>query len=222
MKRQRPKRTAARAWDALEERQLLSSAGRAVLATSHGHSSGSPAAVARSSRELNQNLNRVKQAFENSVIELHRMQAGSHVTEAEVLEVQRDLALWPHPPGTSTATFLQQPDSNSAAYVLGFTIDSMYMDGAFSATGWASTEQYMAEDLSALGWPVPQSLLDQTVADMEVVAHAGGVSRAEETRYLKDGIAESNNLGPTDGVPRVFDPAIYLSEHLAGFIHRKG
>ncbi len=61
------------------------------------------------------------------------LQAGSHVTYAEVRNVASDLAEWPHPPGTSIADILHFPDSNPASFDLGVQIDYMYIEGAFGA-----------------------------------------------------------------------------------------
>ncbi len=77
----------------------------------------------------------------------------------------------------------------------------------------------MSEDLTALHWSVPESVIDQTLADMEVVANSGNVTKQEETKYLNDGIALAANLGPSDGIPPAIDPMDYYSTHLAGFVH---
>ena len=208
------------AWDTLERRQLLSGAGQVMFATGHGDDSGSqfPARSASAS-VLRQDLARVKTAFSRTVVEVHQMQARSHVTRVEVQAVARDLAEWPHPTGTSIANILQFPDPDPAAFDLGIQIDYMYIDGSFSAQGWSTEKSEILEDLSALNWSVPESDIDQTLADMEILAHSAGVTRQEATNYLNNGLALTANLGPTDGVPRAYDPTIYLSTHLTGFIH---
>ncbi len=77
----------------------------------------------------------------------------------------------------------------------------------------------MLDDLDALNWPVPESAIDQTVADMEAVAQSAGVGRQESSNYLDEGLAIADHLGPVDGVPRAFDPVLYFSNHLTGFVH---
>lgn len=122
------------AWEALEERQLLSGAGRVMGGTGHGSASSSPSTSADSSAsQLSQNLAQVRAAFKQTVTDLDRMQAGSHVTRAEVQTVARDLAEWPHPPDTSIADILRFPDTNPASFNLGVQIDYMYIEGSTSA-----------------------------------------------------------------------------------------
>ena len=135
MTRRAPRRNSDLAWDALERRQLLSSAGQAMVATGHGNDSGSQSPTRNTSvSALRQDLATVKTAFSKTVVEVHQMQARSHVTLAEVHVVASDLAEWPHPPDLNIADILHFPDANAAAFGLGVQIDYMYLDGSLSAT----------------------------------------------------------------------------------------
>ena len=199
----------------------MSGAREVLVGTEHGHDSSSFASSpTTSSRVLNHDLARVKTAFEQTVADIRRMQANSHVTRAEVEAVDHDLAEWPHPPGTSIAAVRQFPDANSAEYGLGVQIDYMYLDGSLTARGWSDIKSDILADLNVLSWSVPEAEIDQTLADMETLAQSAGVTRREEINYLDDGLAIAADLGPTDDVPRALDPTVYLSTHLAGFIHR--
>ena len=80
-------------------------------------------------------------------------------------------------------------------------------------------KSYILDDLDELNWSVPESAIDQTLADMEVVAHSAGVTRQEESNYLTDGLAIAADLGPSQNIPPALDPTVYLSNHLTGFVH---
>ena len=103
----------------LESRQLLSGAGQ-IAAPASAHSDAASrieasAAVSQTKSKMAQ----LKKDFKKTVVDLRRMEAGSHVTKAEVHNAISDLSKWPTLHGASISSLIAAPSTIPAADDLG-------------------------------------------------------------------------------------------------------
>jgi hypothetical protein len=182
--------------DRLEPRTLLSAASAAGSYQAHA------SAVAR-------------HAYDVYVSDLRRMELLSQATPAQYTALRDDARALS---ASVSGAPLDLARVQTATISVTLLIDRSLVQGWLDDAGWNAIRGQMKLDLAGL--PVPEALIDQTIADMRAAAVSAGVDpgtyqvfSADQQSY-KDARAQVYSGTFHSSFP---DPQVYYTQHLRGF-----
>ena len=145
--------------------------------------------------------------------DLKNISLQSKATPAEFLSLRDDVRAISQVAKSSVASAKTSTAMVNAATLI---LDRAMIDGSFGASAWSLIEGRLGNDLAPLG--VPQTLINQTISDMQAVAASASVSSPELNSITNDisimTALEQQPGGSSYGYP---DPQIYFSQNLLGF-----
>jgi hypothetical protein len=161
-------------------------------------------------------------AFQTYSADLQRAEQASHVTPAQFAALVAD--------GDALAQALESTNLNSQAATtqqlveLQDLLDQAFIEGSYHSAQWAQVEQQLYQAIYTVNFTT--TLPQQTFTEMQTVARAAHVSRAEYTTLVADEKAINAALGPNvnttlgGAVPR--DPlVIYFNGQVSQFVHKR-
>jgi hypothetical protein len=146
--------------------------------------------------------------------ELQRLELKSHATTAEYQALRDDTRAMS---ADASTTSLSLAAANAKAVAATQQIDRAPIDGSFGPAAWSQLAAKLTANLNGLN--VPQSLIDQTVADMRSTAQSAGVTSSDyQTLALDANLLRHSeqNLGRYHHV-HFPSPGNYFAQHLRGF-----
>ena len=158
----------------------------------------------------------LRREYQVSVADLQQIQAGSHVTKAQVQTLENDIHAWNQSVGGKSK--LSSQAARQALQDIQQTIDLAFLDDATSDTAWANTRATILTDLHAASVNVPASTVNQTVTDLRAIARSVGATPAQVSKYLTDTETVYTDAG-NRRLPASLSPLNYFFKHLSGFIH---
>jgi hypothetical protein len=146
--------------------------------------------------------------------EIQRLELKSHATAAQYQALRNDARSITADASTTT---LNLQVARTKALDATLQLDRAPINGWIGPLGWSQIGAKFSANLSGLN--VPQTLIDQTVADMHATAESAGVTSSDyQTLALDANLLRHSeqNLGRNSFV-HVPNPGLYYSQHLRGF-----
>lgn len=146
---------------------------------------------------------------------LHMLQSHSHLTQAQYDQLVNvdimalDHAIVPTAPGTTI--------TESKSIAAAGQIQADFTKGWLTADGWSGEKATLALDLGGLR--VPESVIDQTIADLTTVAQAVGVTQPQYQTLVQDFTQVENDIAQDPTAPSNYEPGNYYAANIRGFVH---
>ncbi len=147
--------------------------------------------------------------------DLQNLEWRSHATQEEFLALRDDARAIGQ---AASSTTLPPAVAATKAAAASLELDRSTIDGFLDDSQWAAVQSRLEGNLDGLN--VPQSLIDQTIADMKAIADSAGVTGAEYDKFEHDSDTfRQGNASLPSGYAHFDDPGLYFSQHLRGFVH---
>lgn len=159
-------------------------------------------------------VNLVRHEYHVFVSDLQRLEFKSKATPAEELALRDDARAISQDAST---TSLSSDAAQTKALAVSLQLDRSPLDGWIGEEGWTVIAARLAGNVSGLN--VPQSLVDQTVADMRAIADSAGVTYAGAQQLDNDMqtlLVGEQYLG-SNSYYTFPNPQLYYTQHLREF-----
>jgi hypothetical protein len=208
------RRSLAPVIEVLESREVLS-----FFAPISSYSLFSTGTYSSSSQQLSARAAIVRHEYDQYVGEVKTLELKSQATPAEFLALRDDARAIS---AAASAADLPAAAANETAAEVSLQLDRAPLYGAAKDPGWALVSARVTTNLESLD--VPQSLIDQTLADMKTLAASANVSASEFQTFTNDfnTLRAGEASLPSNPYYHFEDPGLFYSQHLRGFFRHWG